>query len=282
MFHIPDTAPAAAPQTAALVDSSARNGLPSVKNYIRKIFLVSDNDTGLVEVGLQNSRLLHRVGVGGFDQETHRWLNAVRFQNPGGQEQFLPARRDTFYRALPQVQGQVGEKGFVGPQGKLQHRPFDFGHKNNYSLLDLHGTLARIVLPESFPENERLKLETEDYELLRNAMSQRPREREFPGYDKPDNYVKFWIFGNQPEEKIFPKELRTLNKIGWACGYLTDAAYIKDAASGAEFILVGTIHVNKNKIFNNGIYEFQSNGLLFFWALGRAILRHESLKTGGE
>lgn len=68
------------------------------------------------------------------------------------------------------------------------------------------------------------------------------------------------------------------NKVGWTCGYLTDAAYLTDAESGAEFLLVGTIHANKNRIFNDGVYEYETIGLPFFGELGRAVLDYERRK----
>ncbi|MEL6716818.1 MAG: hypothetical protein AAFP86_23780, partial [Planctomycetota bacterium] len=62
------------------------------------------------------------------------------------------------------------------------------------------------------------------------------------------------------------------NKVGWAYGYLTDAAYIHDAETGAEFILVGTIHVNKNRIFNDGVYEYE-RAVRFMADLGEVVGR---------
>ena len=44
LFHSTGYAPASSPQTAARRDSTTESGFPTVENYIRKIFLVSDND----------------------------------------------------------------------------------------------------------------------------------------------------------------------------------------------------------------------------------------------
>ncbi len=66
-------------QTTVLTDSSALNHLPTIGHYIKKIFLVSDNDAynrlyefvgqeqlnaGLHQKGYSNVRLLHRLSVG--------------------------------------------------------------------------------------------------------------------------------------------------------------------------------------------------------------------------
>jgi len=293
LFHGAGTAPAAAPQKATTTDSTSRSGYPSIEHYIRKLFLVSDNDAynrlfeflgptylnqALHRAGIHGGRLQHRVGVGGFDTETHAWLNPVRFSDGFRTPYQIGERHDRYYDPLPEIKGQERGEGFTTNDGELVNEPFDFTHKNYLSVRNLHDILLRVVLPEAVPENQRFLLEDKDYALLRRAMSERPRESDYPKYDKPDNYVKFWIYGDQPEATKIPDGVRILNKVGWAYGYLTDAAYITDAESGAEFLLVGTIHVNENRIFNDGVYEYETIGMPFFGALGRAVLAYEQAK----
>ncbi len=286
LFHGKGTAPAAAPQTAVDMDTSSGTGLPSVAHYLRKIFLVSDNDAynrlfewlgptyinqSLRRVGITGGRLQHRVGVGGFDDTTHAHLNPVRF-GTGYETLYQTAERhDSWYDPLPEVHGQQRGVGHTDSQDSLVHQPFDFGHKNYLSLRNLHDILVRIVLPEAVQDT--FQLTPADYALLREAMAQRPRESASPRYDKADNYVKFWLYGDQPEESPIPDGVRILNKVGWAYGYLTDAAYITDGE--VEFILVGTLHTNANRVFNDGNYEYETDGLPFFGRLGRAVLEYE-------
>ncbi len=293
LFHGTGSAPASAPQTPVTQDSSAVSGYPSIAHYVRKIFLVSDNDAynrlfeflgptylnhALQRAGIRGGRLQHRVGVGGFDTETHAWLNPVRFVNGMETPYQIGERHDRYYDPLPQVAGQQRGTGYTTNDGELVNEPFDFSHKNYLSVRNLHDIVLRVVLPEAVPEHHRFRLTPQDYALLRQAMGERPRESTSPVYDKPDNYVKFWLYGDQPEETVIPPEIRILNKVGWAYGYLTDAAYITDETSGAEFLLVGTIHVNKNRIFNDGVYEYEEIGLPFFGELGRAMLAYERAK----
>ena len=293
LFHGTGTAPASAPQTAAASDTSTVSGYPSVAHYLRKVFLVSDNDAynrlfewlgptylnqALHRVGISGGRLQHRVGVGGFNTETHAWLNPVKFVDGTNVPLQLGERHDRYFDPLPAVSGQFRGDGYATNEGELVEEPFDFSHKNYLSVRNLHDILLRVVLPEAVRPEHRFQLDSADYALLHSAMSQRPRESVSPRYDKPDNYVKFWIYGDQPEETAIPDGLRIYNKVGWAYGYLTDAAYITDAESGAEFILVGTIHVNRNRIFNDGVYEYDEIGLPFFGQLGRAVLEREREK----
>ena len=293
LFHGTGTAPASAPQTAVTADSSSASGYPSVAHYVRKLLLVSDNDAynrlfeflgptylnhSLRNVGITGGRLQHRVGVGGFDTETHAWLNPVKFIDGVRVPYQIGERHDRFYDPLPQVKGQRRGKGYTTNDGELVNEPFDFTHKNYLSVRNLHDIVLRVMVPEAVAPERRFDLAPADYDLLREAMGQRPRESDYPRYDKPDNYVKFWIVGDQPEDTEIPDGLRIYNKVGWAYGYLTDAAYVRDAQSGREFLLVGTIHTNENRIFNDGVYEYETVGLPFFGELGRAVLQFERNK----
>ena len=285
LLHGKGTAPASAPQFAVATDTSSESGLPSIANYLRKIFLTSDNDAynrlfewlgptyinkALQRAGIAGARIQHRVGVSGFDDTTHAYLNPVRFMDGYDELYQIGERHDTYYDPLPNVRGQQRGVGFMR-NDSLINGPFDFSHKNYLSVRNLHDILVRIVLPEAI--NTPFQLTEADYSPLREAMSQRPRESNYPRYDKPDNYVKFWIYGDQPEETRIPENVRILNKVGWAYGYLTDAAYITDGE--VEFILVGTIHTNANRIYNDGVYETDEVGMPFFGQLGRAMLDFE-------
>ena len=113
--------------------------------------------------------------------------------------------------------------------------------------------------------------------MIWTAMAQRPQESDYPQYDYDDNYVKFWMFGDRDSTTTtdIPDNIRILNKVGWAYGYLTDASYIVDLETGLEFLLTGAIHVNDNQIYNDGEYEYEAIGLPFFGDLGRAIYQHQ-------
>ncbi len=273
------------PQTAAKVDSSAEGGLPTVANYLRKIFLVSDNDAynrlyewlgpayineQLQAKGLTNTRIIHRLSVSGFDAEGNRHLNPIRFYNESGT---LYEREATYSKWESPLNPSGQQKGIGYYEGeKLVKKPFDFSTKNFVSLEDLHGIVMRLYLPAAFPKQQRFDLQPEDYVLLKTAMGQRPRESSFPAYpNQYDHYVKFWQFGDRDSSQQMPESIRIYNKVGWAYGYLTDAAYIVDTQAGVEYFLSGTIHVNEDRIFNDDAYEYESTGLPFFGQFGRAI-----------
>jgi hypothetical protein len=89
-----------------------------------------------------------------------------------------------------------------------------------------------------------------------------------------DGYVKFFLLGGSGPRPA--GSLRIFNKVGLAYGFLIDAAYICDPATGVEFLLSAAMCVNQNGIFNDDRYEYDSLGFPFFRQLGATILRHES------
>ncbi|MEL6393683.1 MAG: serine hydrolase [Bacteroidota bacterium] len=278
------------PQTAAQTDTTTQSGLPTVGQYIRKVFLTSDNDaynrlyewlgpsyinTEMRKRGLDSSRIIHRLGIAGFDTLGNRWLNPISFGSPDSTVLSLPERYDFFYDSLA-VRNQVRGYGYLdSEQDSIVYEPFDFRFKNYFHIRDMHHTIGRLIIPEAYAPEERFDLSDEDYRLLWRAMAQRPRESKSPIYTEADNWAKFWMYGDRDSSFQIPRNIRILNKIGLAYGYLTDAAYIVDLQTGLEFLLTASIHVNANGIYNDGQYKYEEIGLPFFSDLGQQVYQYE-------
>ncbi|MGB3546405.1 MAG: serine hydrolase [Saprospiraceae bacterium] len=288
-----------APQTPALVDESAPNMLPSVGHYARKIFLTSDNDAhnrlyeflgqaelnmGLREHGFNRSRIIHRLSVSGFDTLGNRYANPVSLLRGGDTLAYYRGEQYSMLYDDFDLTDQVRGKGYLDDAtNEVVMQPFDFRYKNYLSVQDLHDMVRAIVLPESVAAERRFDLGPGDYEHVWRAMGSFPRESGIEDYaDLADNYVKFWMYGDKDTSTVIPDQIRIFNKVGWAYGYLTDAAYIVDLATGVEFLLVGTIHVNRNEIYNDGKYEYDEVGLPFFGQLGRAVYEYEVRQKRGK
>lgn len=286
LFHFAATPP----QTAALADETSPNHLPSVAHYIRKIFLVSDNDAynrlyeflgqaylnaKLHDKGFTDTRIIHRLSVSGFDTLANQTTNPVAFANDRGICYQQGEVHSRFYDDLGLSDQRKGT-AYIDADDQRVEQPFDFRHKNYVSLQDLHDMLKAVIFPQSVGPRERFHLTPDDYAFLYQAMGQYPQESDFPQYTEPDNYVKFWMYGDVADSTFqIPKTVRIFNKVGWAYGTLTDAAYITDREAGVEYFLVGTIHVNANATFNDGVYEYDAIGLPFFGELGRAVHAYE-------
>ncbi|MBK8702780.1 MAG: hypothetical protein IPN33_03620 [Saprospiraceae bacterium] len=141
------------------------------------------------------------------------------------------------------------------------------------SLQNLHDILKAVIFPEVTPPAQRFNLTEDDYRYLYQCMSMWPRESRHPSYHQADNYVKFWMYGDSTQAPI--PGVRIFNKVGWSYGFLTDIAYIVDLERGVEFFLSGTIHVNADQVYNDGLYEYDEIGLPFFSQLGKLIYDYE-------
>ncbi len=276
------------PQTAAETDSTAVNGLPSLAHYIKKIFLVSDNDAanrlyefigqqqlneGLWAKGYQNLKITHRLGIGGFDVEANQHTNPVSFYL-GENLLYHQGQVNSVARRNFQLNKVKRGKGYYKDE-QLVNEPFDFSQKNYVSLQDFHDMLKAVMFPEAVPAAQRFDLLEEDYRFLYQVMSERPRESQFPSYQEPDHYCKFFIYGDGKDEDRIPPNVRIFNKVGWAYGFLTDVAYIVDFETGVEFFLAATIHVNEDGVFNDDNYEYETVGMPFMANLGRVVFEHE-------
>ena len=284
------------PQSIAIVDSTSTTGLPSVAHYIEKIFAVSDNDAynRLYEfVGqdylnktlreksvFTNSRIVTRVGIGGFSTEDNTYTNPVSFFDEDGQPIFnqeeVKSKGDYFYSLDKTIKG-LGY--FDDQRDEVIKEPFDMSKKNFVNLKDLEASLIRIVLPELFTKTQQFNITQDDYSFLYEAMQKTPREHSYlksQGDKYYDSYVKFFVFGDSKEK--MPRHIRIFNKVGFAYGYLTDCSYIVDSESGVEFFLTATIHMNENKIYNDGKYEYDE-GIKVLAEIGRGIYELEKRRT---
>ncbi len=261
---------------------------PCIALFIRKIFLVSDNDAynrlyeflgqeyiqkKLTEKGYPNAVIRHWLSVSRTELQ-NRTTHPVYFLDRNGQVLYeQPSLKSEVI--FPSFECKLG-KGYMSGN-KLIEEPFNFSEKNRIYLNDLHCILQSVLFPESFPEKSRFKLKKSDYDFLYAAMSCFPPESKYPLYPKEevwDASVKFLLYGAAKGDK--PKHIRIFNKIGGAYGFLTDIAYILDVENKIEFMLSATIHCNSDGIFNDDRYDYDSIGYPFLRDLGQLVYEYES------
>jgi hypothetical protein len=277
------------PQTSAIYDSTAPNNIPTIAHYIKKIFLVSDNDAHnrLYEFvgqdylnntlsfrGFPHTKIVHRLSTPNYTPEDNKYTNPVKL-----------FKDDTLIYDQPERYGLGGPtlsltstlKGVAFKRGEeIVNQPFDFSTKNFISIPDLHNMLKAVIFAEYTPQANGFNLTEEDYSFLYKYMSMRPRESQSPKYNAKkyyDSYGKFFMYGDTKEN--MPDHIRIFNKVGWAYGYLTDCAYIVDFKNNVEFLVTATIHVNENQTYNDGEYEYEEIGLPFFSNLGKVLYDYE-------
>ncbi len=274
-------------QSAVKTDTTAENGLPSVAHYIKKIFLVSDNDAynrlyefvgqqrlneSLWQKGYKDVRITRRFTPMSEDENRH--TNPIRFVQNGQVVYAQPA-------AQSQVSFDFSKRIHIGKahydwDDNLINEPLDFTRHNNFPLDDLRQMVQAVMFPESVPATQRFNLTPDDYTFLYKYMSMLPRKSDFPKYDTTeffDSYTKF--FNYKATKSSIPEYVRIYNKPGWSYGFLTDAAYVADTKNGVEYMLSAVIYVNSDGVLNDNKYEYDEIGYPFFKEVGEIIYKYE-------
>ena len=253
---------------------------------VSKIFAVSDNqannrlleflgqdalNSNLIQKGISPVRIAHRLSTENADEITTKPL--IIYLN----DSTTAALEGSINTSPKPLNINKIEKG-IGyiAEDSLMLEPFSFALKNYYPINAQHAVLKRIIFPEAFSENERFNLNDEQKKLILEAMHTLPKKVGYDPIEYYDSYVKFFMFGDSKED--IPEYIKIYNKVGYAYGTLTDCAYIVDSKNKVEFMLTATILVNKDKIFNDNIYEYDDIGIPFLAELGREIYTIERNK----
>lgn len=274
-------------QTIVYTQPTAENSAPTIANYIKQIFLVSDNDAfnrlyeflgqeyiqqQLQRKGYKDAAIRHRLQIA-LTPEQNSITNPIRFYDTSGNLIF--EQKEQISKSIfPSFKASVG-KGYYR-NGKIISEPFDFSLKNRMYLEYQHNILRSVLFPQSFSSKKRFKLTKEDELFLLHCMSAYPSESHYPSYDTTyyyDTYCKFLFYGAEKKQPL--PNVRIFNKVGDAYGYLTDIAYIIDIENKVEFMLSATILCNRDGIFNDDQYDYNTFGFPFMKALGQTIYDYE-------
>jgi hypothetical protein len=277
-------------QSSVLLDPDRSDSIATIAGYVEKIFVVSDNDAynrlyeflgqeginqGLWRRGLKSARLTHRLSVARTAGQ-NRHTNPFRFIAGGEVVYQQPGQASSLELQLEKNEMRRGDGYLSGDS--IIYSPMDFSAKNFISLPDLQGILQRVIFPDAFPAEQRFALSASDRSFLLRTMGLLPSESTIPAYHDTshywDSYVKFALYGDT--KKPLPDNIRILNKVGLAYGFLIENAYIADLQNNIEFFLSAVIHVNANRIYNDGQYEYDETGLPFLARLGALIYQYES------
>jgi hypothetical protein len=257
-------------------DTSSESGYPSIENYIKKMFLVSDNYScarvyefvgfdyahkKLEEFGYKNIRLFNRLD-GSCPGDTAKVTPPVYFLN---------AQRDTLYKQPltlfteqlkhPIANSKVGSVKVA----KNKYAPKDFSRHNYMTVSDLHSLMKKIVFNNQLPKKEKLPLSENNREFMLQQLALYPKESIHPKYDKKifyDSFKKYFLYGSAVAT-IKQDSIRMFNIVGRAFGFLIDCAYIVDFKNNVEYLVTAGIYVNERNIIGTGKYEYDQIGLPF-------------------
>jgi hypothetical protein len=266
---------------------NSADGKPTIENYIKQIFLVSDNDAynrlyeflgqdyiqqKLTAKGYPDAIIRHRLQLSRtLDQNAN--TNPVNFYDTAGNLIFAqPAHLSK--AQFPALPARLG-KGYYS-RGKLVNEPFSFATKNRVYLQDLHHMLQSVLFPQQISKKQRFNLTNDDYAFVKKHMSMFPSESDWPNYDTAhywDAYCKFLYYGSE-KGKLNPN-FRIFNKVGDAYGFLIDVTYVADLENNIEFMLSAVISCNTDGIYNDDKYAYDEIGYPFLKKLGQAMHTYE-------
>ena len=274
-------------QDRVLTNPTSKDSRATVSNYIKQIFLVSDNDAfnrlyeflgqayiqqKLTDKGFGDAIIRHRLQIS-LSLEQNKATNPISFYDTSGK--LLYHQDGQFSNAIySNLNAAIGKGYYKG--NKLVNEPFIFNEKNRVYLQDLHHILQSILFHESIPQKQQFNLSQTDYDFVKHWMSAYPRESTYPNYDTAnhwDAYCKFLLFGS--EKGSLPANIRVFNKVGDAYGFLTDVTYVIDTDKKIEFMLSATLLCNSDGIFNDDKYDYETVGFPFMKNLGHLIYQFE-------
>ncbi|WP_430412417.1 serine hydrolase [Kordia sp.] len=251
----------------------------TIQKEVQKIFAVSDNEAynRLFDFLRKDSitdalrkktsylvRISHRLSTSNPASTTSK---AVTFTKNDSVVYFQKEAQNRSIDALDLKRIHKG-KGFYR-NDSLVNEPMNFSKKNYIPLQTLHQLMYRFHHTKSQRKETVFNLSDEDREFVKKVMHKTPKQQGFTDDEYYDSYVKFFMYGDTKE--AIPAHIKIYNKVGYAYGYLTDCAHIVDKKNDISFTVTATIHVNKNQIFNDDTYEYETIGIPFLAELGRKI-----------
>jgi hypothetical protein len=262
-------------QVPMTADSSAQNKKPSIAHFIKRAFLISENDPynrlyQFVGQGPTNQKLIAKGYTStkitrqfmGYTEDQNRHTNGINFVDEKGLPILKLApqyNKDSFQFGAPILIGDA----HWNSKDEVVKAPFDFTRHNNISLVDMQKMLQSVLFPASVPKQNRFNMTEADRLFLLQYLSQYPSETNYPKYDSThfyDSYVKFFF---QDSTHAMPKHLRVFNKVGWAYGFLTDVSYVLDTKNNIDYMLSATVYVNSDGVVNDSKYDEETVGFLF-------------------
>ena len=257
--------------------------ITTFKKEITDLFIISSNESynrlfeflgqdyinrKLKQKGFKDFSISHRLSTEkSYDLKT----KTINFYK---NKKIFQIQKSTHNKPLPQLNLSNLNKG-VGfiLNNKLQNKAMDFSRKNYFSIEELNNLLICLFFPED-SKNKKFNLSKSQHILIKKLMSSTPFDMGFDKKMYPNNYNKFFIYGDNDgmiNDNIY-------NKVGNAYGYSIDNAYIYDKNSDRHFVLTACIYTNANNILNDNNYEYNEIGIPFLAEIGRLLTNYNIMQ----
>ena len=272
-------------------DTNAPSGKPCVAHYIRQILLVSNNQAynRLYEfLGQQyiNERL-HTLGYEktciiqkfmGCTYDENKYSPIIQFYNKKKvsiYKQPMLYNEKNYFNPLDSV-----KKGnaYLDTTGNLINAPKDFSRANNLPLQVVNDLFLYTIFPEAAPKEKQMNLTKSDHQFLMKYFAMYPRESGYKQFSDtsqyPDNLKKYFFY-KRSEHSITNDNLRILNIVGQAWGWLADCAYFVDFKNKREFLLTAVVYNVTDGIIDPAHYRTDTIGFPFLTSLGQLFYDYE-------
>lgn len=270
-------------------DTSSQNKLPSIEHYIKKMFLVSDNEAfsrvyeflGVDDIhkrlnnnGYVNTRIINRYDGNCFGKENYI-TNPINFINSKNEIIYKQPCITSSISLSHFANKIIVGKAYYNSKNKLIKQPKDFTYMNNMPLNEVHSMLLELI----YNQKKQFNITNEQRMFLIKYLTMLPKESQYPKYSSKkyfDSYKKYFIYGN--EKKIKEYTIEITNIVGQSYGFMVDCARIKDIKNNIEFILTASIYANTDEIINDGKYEYNTIAIPFFTELGKSFYNYHLSK----
>ena len=253
--------------------------ITTFKKEITDLFIISSNESynrlfeflgqdyineKLKQKGFTDFNISHRLSI---EQSDNLKTKAINFYK---NEKIFQIQKSINNKPLTKLNLKNLNKG-VGfiLNNKLQNKPMDFSRKNYFSISELNNILICLFFPK-ISKNKKFDLSKSQNLLIKKLMSSTPFDMGFDKNIYPNNYNKFFIYGDNDgmiNDNIY-------NKVGNAYGYSIDNAYIYNKKTDRHFVLTACIYTNANNILNDNKYEYDEIGIPFLAEIGRLLTNY--------
>ena len=275
-------------QKTVTQDLLSNDHIPSVKNYITKALIVSDNasynrlfefvnpgycEQRLSELGFNNARIISRFSS--CDSTENRHTNSFKFYNDSNDVIYEQPTQFFEKKYSPPFQNmKVGAAHYSN--GKVVKGAKDFSKSNCFPLQDMHDLLISLVYPET--SKLTFSLSAENRNFLLKCLSSSPQESEIiPIVTNPvyNEFMTNYLYYGAQKKVIRNPNLKIYNIVGQSYGFLSDISYFQDTQNNIEFFLSAVIYANSSEVVGNGGYQYETVGFPFLQDLGKTIYKFE-------
>lgn len=276
-------------------DTTCPGAKPTIGNYIKKMWLVSDNAScsrvyefigcdylhkKLESIGFDKVRINNRLD-GYCPGDTAKVTPPIYFVNNSNDTLYKQGLTFSSYNKPHPIEKSIAGKYHRDANGKKRPGPKNFAKHNYFALSDLNEMMKRMVFNSYLKETDQLPISNADRLFVLKHSAMMPRECDYTIYhnkDYYDSYKKYFIYGsavaNTKEDSI-----RIFNIVGRAYGFLIDCAYIVDFKNKVEYMLTASVFVNQRGDIGGGRYEYEALGLPFLRDVSLCIYNYEKKRV---